>query len=69
MSELSEVEKRAVQAYGFASVLRGFAVGFGFGVLGSFIGGAETTPVAFVLGLLAVGCLVVAKFLTIEFDE
>lgn len=63
------MEVRAVRAYGLASLLRGLAVGFGFGMLGGIVLDGYWQTASTVLCVLAVVCLVSARLVTVEFDE
>lgn len=65
----SEDERRAIRAYGIATLIKSIGLAFVFGALFSLAIGRGGVEVPFVLCLLAVACLVVAKFVTAEFDE
>jgi high-affinity Fe2+/Pb2+ permease len=55
---LWRAEQRAIRLHGWAGLLRGLAVGFGFGMLGALVGGGQFWLVSLVLAGLAVACLV-----------
>lgn len=55
---LWRAEQRAIRLHGWAGLLRGVAVGFGFGTLGALVGGGQFWLVALVLAGLMVACLV-----------
>ena len=66
---LWRAEQRAIRLHGLAGLLRGFAVGFGFGVGGTLIGGGQFWLVSLVLAGFVVACLVGARELDKSADR